>query len=244
MPDQGLEALPASRGGRRRGIILALEGPSGVGKTTIAREVAAHLRATYLAEAWERMRPSPSLRYRSRAELLRLERRLLAAEGRRFLRARRLAWAGRPVVADTGFLGPLTYSAGLARVPREFDVVRPLVAEAVTGVAAGTLGTADLTVYLDATARTLERRQARSRETHPDDLARRHRRVAAVERGLWTTTGGARRVSAEASPRTVAAAIARALPVRTVPGPLPGTVDPAVLGALELIACLAAGGAP
>lgn len=229
-----------------RGAIIALEGPSAVGKTTTARALAERLGVPYLDEAWRRLRPRPSLRFRSRGELLGLERRLLAEESRRFRQARRLAATRPAVIVDTGFFGPLSYSAGLAALSTRLDVRAPLAVDAVALLAEGQWGGADLTYYLDAPVGALDERQAGSPVTHPVDLAVRHRRVADTERALWTRgrRARARTVYAEAAPRSVAGAIARSVPPLRLPRSIPrGASDPAVVRALEFVAeTLAMGG--
>lgn len=221
-----------------RGLIIGLEGPSGVGKTTTGQHLARQLGATFLPEAWERLRPRPSLRFRTRAGLWDLERRLLQEEARRFQSARRTSATGRPVVADTGFFGPLSYVAGLATWDRRWDLRRPLAEAAVGLLAGGAWAGADVTFYLDADDATLDDRQAMAPVTHPADLGRRHRRVADTERALWTRgrPPRAKTVYAEASPAVVARAIARGLPdPRRALVLSEGASDPAVLEALDFV---------
>jgi len=163
--------------------VLALDGPSGAGKSTAAAGVAAALGAELLPEAYRRLRPRPSLAFRSDGELARLEAELLEGEARRYLRAG--SWGGPgPVVADTGFLGPLTYTWALVRSGRAgASVLPPLVARAAAMARTGRWGLPDLTVYLATPARERSRRVALDPVGHPPDVAGRHEAVGRLE---WT----------------------------------------------------------
>jgi hypothetical protein len=170
----------------RRGRIITLEGPSGAGKTTVVRAAARAFGWVPLPEAFERMDPPPSLRFRTEAELLSLETALLAEEGRRYREAVARSRAGRTVIADTGFLGPLTYTAGLValgRAPRRaFDRLRA----AVEGPGPSRpIGLPDAIVYVEVTARIRRSRARRDLRGHPREFAGRHESVGRVERRLY-----------------------------------------------------------
>ncbi len=171
---------------RPRALILALEGPSGSGKTTIARAAAERFGWTFLPEAYDRLRRRPSLAFRSDRALLAIERRLLAEERRRFAEARSLRARGRTVVADTGFLGPLTYSAGLvatgAASPGPWRALRTSIGP---GRKRAPLGLPDLTVYLDLPRAARRARVARDPTGHPPSLARRHESIGEFERRFY-----------------------------------------------------------
>lgn len=170
----------------RPGIVLALEGPSGAGKTTAARGVAAALGTTWSPEAYRRLSPRPSLGYRSDGELARLELRLLRAEARRYVAARSASRSGRTVVADTGFLGPLTYPWSLVRAGRSSpSVLPPLVRAAAAFAAADRWGLPDLVVYLATPARVRRRRVAGDPRSHPAEFAARHEAIGCIERALY-----------------------------------------------------------
>jgi hypothetical protein len=166
--------------------IIALEGPSGAGKTTVARAAHRTFGWDLLPEAYDRLDPAPSLTFSSPSTLLALEGRLVTEERRRYREARALRWHGRSVVADTGFLGPLTYTAGLVALglaPRR--VLERLVASARRSEGAGPLGVPDATVYLDVPGPVLRARLAHDPVGHPAALVRRHRAVGRFERRLY-----------------------------------------------------------
>ena len=170
----------------RGGWTLAVEGPSGAGKTTTSRALARALSAEWIPEAFERLRPRPDLRFSSAGSLARLEARLLGEERRRFAEAGRLRARGGRVVLDTGFLGPVTYAAGLARIdPALRPALRSIVRRAAGWAEAGRLGLPDETVYLLAGREAIARRLARDPVGHPPQLGERHARVARWERRLW-----------------------------------------------------------
>ncbi len=112
--------------------------------------------------------------------------RLLAEEGRRFAEALRRSRGGRPVLLDTGFAGPLTYAAALARNDPSLAAVPPLLrAAALDARRRGRWGMADRVVYLDVPERIARDRARRSPRTHPAALRRRHAEVARWEREFW-----------------------------------------------------------
>ncbi len=162
--------------------MIAVEGPSGAGKSEAVRRAAATLGAVALPEAVERLRPRPSIDFRSLTELRRLERRLLDEEGRRFRDARRLAGQGRVVLADTGFLGPISYTAGLVELglaPR--PLLDELIARAAESAVGGAWGLPDVVVVLRTPARLRQRRAASDPLGHPAALRARHERVGRRE---------------------------------------------------------------
>jgi thymidylate kinase len=169
------------------GRTIALEGPSGVGKSTLARALAHALGADLLKEAYDLITPQPSLSFTDPAELERLERRLLFVEIERYRRAEIARHAGRTVVLDTGYLGPLTYTSGLARRdPVYAPVLDRLALEVEARVATRSLGLPSVVLYLDLDGRSLARRLSASPDTHPAPWRERHRAVARWERRLWT----------------------------------------------------------
>lgn len=142
-------------------------------------------------EAFDRLDPAPSLEFESPQELLRLEGTLLSEEVRRYREARELCGEGRTVIADTGFLGPLTYTLGLVefgRVPS--PVVRSLGRSVRRLLREGSLGVPDLTVYLETTARERARRARVGAGRHPRDLFSRHEAVGAIERRCFRSVLG------------------------------------------------------
>ena len=168
------------------GRIIAIEGPSGAGKTTLVRKAAQRLGWVPLLEAFDRLDPPPNLVFRDDRELLRTERALLQEEQRRYREALRLRRNGRIVIADTGFLGPLTYTAGLAVLGKTSpSMVSTLLKIAAPKRRADPWGVPDLIVYLDVPARTRRRRAAKDPRRHPIELDRRHEEVGRVEREFY-----------------------------------------------------------
>ena len=218
--------------------MLAIDGPSGAGKTTAAAAVAEALSGELLPEAYHRLVPRPSLRFRSDSALLRLERRLLEAEARRYLRAG--SWGGPgPVVADTGFLGPLTYTWALGRSgTANSSVLPPLLQKARAMARTGRWGLPDLTIYLTTSTRERRRRVAADPAGHPPDLAGRHEAVGQQERGLYRERIGPllgrrfRIVDGDGTPKAVVRRILRAL--RNPPGGPPPSF-PDVLAVLQVL---------
>jgi hypothetical protein len=169
-----------------RPLIVALEGPSGAGKTTVARAAGRAFGWEVLPEAFDRLAPARSLVFAGPAELLAIERDLLADERRRYRRALAVRRGGRTVLADTGFFGPVTYTAGLVALglaPRR--VLEQLIEEADRTEGSGPLGVADAIVYLDVPEPALRRRVANDPVGHPGALASRHLAVHRFERTLY-----------------------------------------------------------
>lgn len=207
-----------------RGRIVAIEGASGAGKSTLVRTGASEFGWVALPEAFDRLDPHPPLTYRTTGELRRIERTLLAEEMRRFRDAERSRRQGRTVVADTGFLGPITYTAGLETLGIAPTTLRPELARLLRASARpAAWGVPDLIVFLEVGERTRRARARRDAERHPPGLDRRHARVSAFERRFYRTflrkVPGVRIrfVRARSSPRALARrldAVIRALPDR------------------------------
>ena len=170
----------------RRGRLVAVEGGSASGKTSLVTRAAHTLGWRALPEAFDRLDPAPSLAFASAPELVQLEARLLAEETRRYRDARRLCAAGFSVLADTGFLGPLTYTLGLVELElAPASLANELVTRARSLVRAGRLGIPDLTVYLRTTARERVDRARAGSSRHPAGLFRRHEAVGRFERRFF-----------------------------------------------------------
>jgi hypothetical protein len=168
------------------GRVVAVEGASAAGKTTAIETATREAGWAVVAEAYRRLDPPPSLEFDTVEQLVELECALLEEEARRYSEARDRAGGGATVVADTGFLGPLSYTWGLIEIgaaPRSalspvMDVARSLHARSLWGIA-------DAVVYLD-TPPTVRSARARSDPTgHPPNLASRHARVGEVERRFY-----------------------------------------------------------
>lgn len=213
------------------GIVVAIEGGSGAGKTALVADLALRLGWTAIPEASDLEGRRLSLRFRSDAGLARLESSLFNRDLRRWRRAARNRTRGASTLLDTGPFGPLTYTRGLVEIGAAGpEVLRRLVDRGRKAALRGALGIPDLVLYLDASESTLRRRAARSPADHPPRLAERHRRVGAIERRLWGEgfsrefPGRLIRLDADrpaASVRRAAErAIGRAKPRRS-PGPAP-----------------------
>ncbi|MCI4345319.1 MAG: AAA family ATPase [Thermoplasmata archaeon] len=166
---------------RPAGAIIAIEGISGSGKSTLLRALNRREGDLVIGEAWERLRPRPSLEPRNRPALRRLELRLLEEERRRAREARARAASGATVWLDTGFVGPVTYARALAALsPRRWEVQKSLLPREEYA-----LFLPDLTVYLDPPPGELLRRALGSESTHNRSLIARHLAVGLVEREFW-----------------------------------------------------------
>ena len=207
------------------GSTIAVEGPSGSGKTTLVLELARITGGVSVPEAYDRLGRRVSLALRSHPTLLELEVRLLREERRRMRDAASLARRGSTVYLDTGFLGPVTYADGLARLDPRWDVRIPLARAFGRLLRPGDAVLPDRTVVLKAPERTLRRRAGMDPTGHPARLAARHRWVARKEHQLWKALARRLRpgrvvfVSAEGSPATIAARILRQLARDPLPPP-------------------------
>lgn len=170
------------------GWLVAVEGPSGAGKSRTVREAARRLVGVALPEAYDRIRPRPSLTWTTDTQLLRLEERLLREDACRYQEGRRLADTGAIVLADTGFLGPLTYTAGLVRhglasPPTLGKLVR-------TGRAwhdEGRWSLPDAVLYVRTPASERRRRAGGDPRGHPPRLQARHQLIAEDEQRFYRT---------------------------------------------------------
>ena len=195
----------------RRGRLIAIEGASGSGKTTLVQAAARSLGWRPLAEAFDRLDPAPSLEFGSPRELLWLEAVLLTEEVHRYDEARRATARGETVLADTGFLGPLTYTRGLADLGRVPIATARTVERTVRSLLrGGALGVPDLTVYLTTTVAE-RRRRARSRGRRSSaSLEARHEAVGVIERRFFDEAfasalpGRFRRLRADGRPTDLA----------------------------------------
>jgi thymidylate kinase len=167
-------------------VLLAFEGPSGVGKTTLSRLLSDQLNWPLIPEAYGRLRPPKTLTFRTASELWRIEARLIEEDCRRYAEARRLRRTDSGVILDTDFLGPLTYSWGIAaRMDAKFDIVEKVRRRLIEAQARREWGLADLYVYLDAPAALVAKRAASSPADHPTGLQERHEKVGQAERILF-----------------------------------------------------------
>ncbi len=183
----------------RPAMIIALEGPSASGKSTVAARLCARRGWALIAEGADRLDPPPSLDFRSEGELFDLETKLLEEDARRFESACRLAARGETVVCDTGFLGPLSYTAGLAATRKcEARTYARLLAAARRHARARRIGLPDLSVYLAVPAALRAERAARDPAHHPARLRARHELIGRFEWDVvrpWLTAGQHGRVA-------------------------------------------------
>jgi thymidylate kinase len=222
-----------------RGLAIAVEGPSGVGKSTVTRLLGRSRNSVRLEEAWDRLSPQPSLELGSRRELLALERKLLEVEAERYAQARRAADEGHTVWMDTGTMGPLTYSAGLAWLTGgALDLRRPLLAWARRALGEGRWGLPDLIVHLELAPSEILARGLRSGR-HPPTLLARHLLVARFESELYRNRIARclpHRVlpmRARGSPEELARSVERKVRARPRPPPPAQRETDSVLRALE-----------
>ncbi|MGB6501800.1 MAG: hypothetical protein WBG19_10490 [Thermoplasmata archaeon] len=230
-----------------RPLLIAVEGISGSGKSTLVARAAPLFGWVALAEAYDRLDPRPRIDVTAPAALARVERILLDEEGRRWQAARALVAEGRTVIADTGFLGPITYSAGLVEMgAAPASLKRDVVTRARALARSGRWGLPDLTIWL-ATEETERRRRAIADPVrHPPQLADRHERVGRFEsrffaEGLPTVVP--RRVRRLSGDRPVAAVVAGLRRTARAARPLRAGEGPA-LRVLDLLARFPVEGRP
>lgn len=167
-------------------LVVAVEGVSGAGKTTVTRELARLLNGQVIEEAYDRLGRRVSLEVRSRTDLVEVEGALLAEEGERWAEVEDLRFGRRPVLLDTGTLGPLTYSWGLRESGRpEWDIIPDVLRTARALLAGGRWGIPDLTLYLDVPESLALGRAHGSPDRHDPELVERHREVGRYERILY-----------------------------------------------------------
>jgi thymidylate kinase len=184
----GTTARRAPSGGGPRGLVIAVDGPSGAGKSTVTARTAREFGWAPLAEAFDRLTPAPSLDVDADRTLIATERALLGEDGRRWRAARDLADRGTTVVADTGFLGTLTYTAGLGALGLAAPRVLPkLLDEAARRATRSAWGLPDLEVYLACPPSVREARAGRDPVRHPPKLRARHHAVGRLEEGFYRT---------------------------------------------------------
>jgi hypothetical protein len=168
------------------GRAIAIEGPSGVGKSSLAAALEALGGTVRIPEAFDRLGRPRALDFRGPRSLRAIEERLLAEEVRRCAEMAERRSRGETVVLDTATVGPLTYTAALiALEPRLAPAGPPLFAHATRLARSGALGLPDVIVYLDLAPSEIARRIARDPAGHPKLRAARHARVAPFERRLW-----------------------------------------------------------
>jgi thymidylate kinase len=166
--------------------VVAVEGLSGAGKTTVVRALSKVPGIHVVAEAYDRFPRRPSLEFAHRDELLALESRLLAEDARRYVESRRPRRSPSTVVTDTDFLGTLTYGYGLAtEIDARWDVLAPLVQTARSELEKGRWGLADRYIYLDVPPHQALARAARTPRTHPEEFRDRHDQVGRAEREFY-----------------------------------------------------------
>ncbi|NNN18022.1 MAG: hypothetical protein HKL79_06655 [Thermoplasmata archaeon] len=173
------------------GAIVAIEGPSAAGKSAVSLAAGALSGGATLPEAYVRLGRRVPLEYRSSPELVRIERRLLREDVRRWRQARDLARQGRTVYLDTGVFGTLTYTWGLVELGR----ARPVALSAIGGsvdraLRSGRLGLPDRIAFIDTPPSVRRRRARQSPEGHPARLDELHARVGELERVLWSDRWG------------------------------------------------------
>jgi len=214
------------------GWVVALEGASGAGKTTVAESVGRAQGWTVIAEAYRRIVPTPSLEYGSPEELIRLETRLLEEDARRYREARAAAASGGVVLADTGFLGPLTYTWGLVEDGQTpFACLAALVDQARSLAGRSEWGSADLYLYLDTPREVrAERARATAGGLSPR-VVERHQRVGELEREFYVgefaseVEDSFQRVAADRSPEEVVRAVVDAVHASARHAPSPPSTE-------------------
>jgi len=207
--------MPRPGSGGPSPLVLAVEGVSGAGKSTVAAALAKRLGGHVVTEAYDRLDRGLSLDYDSPEALRRLELALLEEESARFAEAERRRAERTPVVLDTGYLGPLTYSWGLREIDGASpELVAELVAKARDLLDHSALGLPDLTLYLDVPEALAAVRENQDPKGHPAELRERHRKVGRYERILYerefprTLPGRFAIIAGDGTPVSIAAAVA------------------------------------
>jgi thymidylate kinase len=206
-----------------RSIVVAVTGPSGAGKTTVVGALVRRFGWEPLDEAYYRLRPRPSLRFGSMASLRALEARLLREEARRYGEALAVARLGRTVVADTGFLDPVSYTAGLVAAGLATPAALRSIAQNARRLAErGALGLPDVLVRLAGPVELRRRRVEADPRGHPRAFRARHEAVGTAETeaivpALARQFPGRVRVVPATAPVLVVAARVRSAVARTRP---------------------------
>src|SRR5271170_219136 len=169
-----------------RGWLVAVEGPSASGKSRAVAAAAGMLGISSIPEAYDRLRPRPPLTYSTDAGWLRLERRLLREDARRYREGRRQVESGATVFADTGFLGSLTYTVGLVHLGfASRSVLSEIVRDARTLRDEERWGLPDAVLFLRTPPAERRRRAALDPIDHPPELQARHQTIAEDEGRLY-----------------------------------------------------------
>ena len=183
----------------QRGRLVALEGPSGVGKSRVAAAATRRFGWAVLAEAYDRLDRTPSLRFADDEALLSLETVLLEEDARRFRDAEHLVAEGATVLADTGFVGTVSYTAALAATGQCRPATwRRLLGRAEALARRSLLGLPDITVCLVAPEELRAEREARDPRRHPAEFRARHREAGLYEAEVfwpWLASRLPRRVA-------------------------------------------------
>ena len=166
--------------------MLAIEGVSHVGKSTLARGLAKEWGSPAITEAYDRLGADRTLAFRSDLELRQIELELAQEDLQRMRDATTTSNEGPGVILDTDFLGPLSYTRGLVQLgmarPETFDwLLRRYEQE----LARQRWRPADYYLYLDAPPALLRRRavvggSGRAGSGHRAPPARRRRRTAVL----------------------------------------------------------------
>lgn len=177
--------------GMGRGPIVAVEGPSGVGKSTLVAGLGLPGRIEGIEEAYRLTARPLRLRYHGERELDRIERRLYLLDRARWQRAARRARSGRTVVLDTGPLGTITYTWGLVRLGLADPVT---LARAIDRFDAdldrGVMGLPDGVLFLVAPAATRRKRVEADPVGHRVGDRQRFETVGRLEQRLWNRAWG------------------------------------------------------
>jgi hypothetical protein len=166
--------------------MLAIEGVSHVGKSTLARGLAQEWGSPAIAEAYDRLGADRTLDFRSDLELRPIELELAREDLERLRDATTTSYEGPGVILDTDFLGPLSYTRGLVHLgmarPETF---RWLLRRYEQDLARQRWRPADYYLYLDATPALLRRRAAVGGRAGLDPVIERHLLVGAQERQFF-----------------------------------------------------------